>query len=463
MPHATPISPFPILTDPEVDNHALPAFMVSTTRGFLPRQEPIDQLPSDFDALTSILERMPVKTIDGEPGLLATFEIGKTVDAELPDLSPAIEKHKDDLLLMNALYRDYAFLASANLLEPCHENHVSGRDYGLGRGRLPKNIALPIVKVSEIAGFKPFMEYAGSYALYNYRLEDPSKGLEYDNMRLIRAFEHGLDPKSSEAGFVLVHVAMVKHSGALITAAVDVLKACEKRDRSEFNAAMDKLIDAMLDVNKVMNIMWAKSKPHEYTNYRTFIFGITGQSFFPNGVIYEGVSEEPMHFRGESGANDSMIPLCDNLLQISMPDTPLTEILNDFRNYRPGNHRTFLEYVAATSGTLELKNFALEDPTSSALYLRSLDQVRDFRWRHWCFTKEYILRRTKYARATGGSPIVTWLPNQLEAVLKQMGEVEPYCGDDKQCKQIMREVREQHDTLTSEVAKYRKERPDGAE
>ncbi len=27
---------------------------------------------------------------------------------------------------------------------------------------------------------------------------------------------------------------------------------------------------------------------------------------FPHGVVYEGVSEEPMSFRGESGANDSM-------------------------------------------------------------------------------------------------------------------------------------------------------------
>jgi len=28
---------------------------------------------------------------------------------------------------------------------------------------------------------------------------------------------------------------------------------------------------------------------------------------FPNGVIYEGVSDQPMSFRGESGANDSMV------------------------------------------------------------------------------------------------------------------------------------------------------------
>lgn len=28
---------------------------------------------------------------------------------------------------------------------------------------------------------------------------------------------------------------------------------------------------------------------------------------FPDGVVYEGVSEESMSFRGESGANDSMV------------------------------------------------------------------------------------------------------------------------------------------------------------
>ena len=52
--------------------------------------------------------------------------------------------------------------------------------------------------------------------------------------------------------------------------------------------------------------MWKKSKPGDYTTFRTFIFGITSQSMFPNGVVYEGVGDEPLSFRGESGANDSM-------------------------------------------------------------------------------------------------------------------------------------------------------------
>jgi indoleamine 2,3-dioxygenase len=97
------------------------------------------------------------------------------------------------------------------------------------------------------------MEYAGSYALFNYRLEDPTKGLEYDNLRLIRAFEHGLDPKSSEAGFVLVHVDMVQNSGPLVDGVQSALNACDANDRKAFDAGLEKVVSSMTRVNKVMD------------------------------------------------------------------------------------------------------------------------------------------------------------------------------------------------------------------
>lgn len=103
------------------------------------------------------------------------------------------------------------------------------------------------------AGFKPFMEYAGSYALFNYRLEDPEKGLDYNNLRLVRAFEHGLDPTSSEAGFVLVHIAMVKESGALVKGAVEMLESCMANDRERFNEGLRTLVSGLKKVNAVMN------------------------------------------------------------------------------------------------------------------------------------------------------------------------------------------------------------------
>ncbi|KIN05700.1 hypothetical protein OIDMADRAFT_154110 [Oidiodendron maius Zn] len=451
---------FNVLRDTKPDDTTLPAFMVSTTRGFLPRQDPVVNLPSEFDLLESILVRMPIKTLDGKPGLLATGTLGETVLRELPDLTSAINKYKDNLPLMNALYRDYSFLASAYLLEPCHERFMKGESYGLGRQTLPAVISLPISRCAELAGFKPFMEYAGSYALFNYRLADPSRGLEYDNLHLIRAFEHGLDPKSSEAGFVLVHVDMVQNSGSLVDGVMLALDACEANDRHAFDVGMQKVVSSMTRVNKVMDGMWGKSKPGDYTSFRTFIFGITSQSMFPHGVVYEGVSEEPLSFRGESGANDSMIPLCDNLLQITMPNTPLTAILQDFRSYRPGNHREFLEYVKARSAHASLKSYALQEPSSAALYLLALNQVRDFRWRHWCFTREYILKKTSHPTATGGSPIVTWLPNQLQAVMQTMVDVWEGSGKTlgSGCEEVMELLYVQKDTLTKEVEKYCKER-----
>ena len=97
------------------------------------------------------------------------------------------------------------------------------------------------------------MEYAGSYALFNWCLADPALGMEYDNMRLIRAFEHGLDPFSSEAGFVLVHVEMVKHSGALVSGSVGALDACGLEDRGKFDEGLEGVIGAMNRVNEVMD------------------------------------------------------------------------------------------------------------------------------------------------------------------------------------------------------------------
>ncbi|GJN70934.1 indoleamine 2,3-dioxygenase family protein [Purpureocillium lilacinum] len=486
-------APFEVLDDTRPEDTSLPAFMVSTTRGFLPRMDPPVKLPKEFDALESILQRMPVKTLEGEPGLLAQSKLGPEVDSSFPDLTEAMDKYKDDLPLMNALYRDYSFLASAYLLEPCHERFVRGEGYGLGRQVLPKNISHPIARCAEICGFKPFMEYAGSYALFNYRLENPAAGLEYSNLRLIRAFEHGLDPTSSEAGFVLVHIDMVKNSGPLVAGTMKCLDVASKMDassrsstlgtpaeRAEFNEGLASILEALRKINGVMETMWGKSRPTEYTSFRTFIFGITSQSMFPNGVVYEGLNDgKPMSFRGESGANDSMVPLMDNLLQVPMPDTPLTEILKDFRSYRPSNHKAFLLWVKERSQELDLRNFALGLHATSAeasqeqldllresrsLWLQVLDQVRDFRWRHWCFAREYILKRTSHPTATGGSPIVTWLPNQLEAVLEDMATIharahrEDARGLGKTAEAVMEAALRQRETLRKEVDKYCAER-----
>ena len=42
---------------------------------------------------------------------------------------------------------------------------------------------------------------------------------------------------------------------------------------------------------------------------------------------------------------------------------------------------------------------------------------------HRNLTKAYIIRNTKHPTATGGTPITTWLPNQLGATLEYQGAI----------------------------------------
>jgi indoleamine 2,3-dioxygenase len=327
------------------------------------------------------------------------------------------------------------------------------------------------------------MSYAASYALYNYSLVNPNLGAsEYSNIRLIRAFERGLDASSSEAGFILTHVHMVQETGPLIAGAIDLLATVEHRPKDVPSAisAFQTLLTTMTRIEAHMEQMWTHSLPKDYISYRTFIFGITSQSMFPNGVIYQGTrygDNKPLYFRGESGANDSIIPLLDHLLEIPMPKNPLTDILRDFRSYRPKPHREFLAWVMSKSAEIGVKNYCTHASSSNndpsrllpTLYLKLLDHVRSFRWRHWLFAREYIIKRSSHPTATGGSPIVTWLPNQLFAVMDLMEQVFVDSGlaklveqgegqEAKVVKEIMDNVALQKDKLDKEVRKYCSER-----
>ncbi|EXJ76858.1 indoleamine 2,3-dioxygenase [Capronia epimyces CBS 606.96] len=466
-------------------------FTITAATGFLPCRPPLRRLPAQFDAVSNVLDDMPIVKADGAPGLLATFKLGALIDSGvLPDLSSHINdlrikagtEDAYDLEAITALFRDYSFLASAYLLEPCWETWSRDHDagYGLGRAVLPQCIAAPLVRAADILDLPPFMSYAASYALYNYWLVNPNVGAGvYENIRLIRAFERGLDPASSEAGFILTHVHMVQETGPLISGAVSLLSTIEEsaKDTTAAVAAFQTMLSAMTRIEAHMEQMWTHSLPKDYLSYRTFIFGITSQSMFPNGVIYQGTrygDSKPLYFRGESGANDSIIPLLDHLLEIPMPQNPLTEILRDFRSYRPKPHREFLAWVMSKSAEVGVKAYCTghgqHDANSAllpTLYLKLLDHVRSFRWRHWLFAREYIIKRSSHPTATGGSPIVTWLPNQLFAVMDLMdsvyrdsglkdvidkGDIET--GEGKVVSEMMDNIATQREKLDREVKRY---------
>jgi len=221
--------------DPTALPLSLDPFTITTATGFMPLRPPQVELPLSFIALTKLADEIPVVKLDSSPGLLASYQVGPTIDKHhaLPNLVDEIDKliaddGMPDLAAVTAVFREYAFIASAYLLEPCWERQNTGLEgFGLGRQVLPRCIAGPLVKTAKMYApirndrmslltarrldIHPFMSYAAAYCLFNYRFADPAVGTsKYDNLRLIRAFEQGLDPSSSEAGFILTHLDMVR-------------------------------------------------------------------------------------------------------------------------------------------------------------------------------------------------------------------------------------------------------------
>jgi indoleamine 2,3-dioxygenase len=132
-------------------------FAVTASTGFMPCQPPVIEPPSAFLAVAKLADDMPVTKLDGTSGLLATYQLGPLIDSKvLPDLSHEIDRlttadGKPDLPAMTAVFRDYAFLASAYLLEPCWERWSKGLDgYGLGREVLPACLARPLIKTANM-------------------------------------------------------------------------------------------------------------------------------------------------------------------------------------------------------------------------------------------------------------------------------------------------------------------------
>jgi indoleamine 2,3-dioxygenase len=105
------------------------------------------------------------------------------------------------------------------------------------------------------------------------------------------------------------------------------------------NEGMELHLKTLQDMHQIMSKMWHESSPKGYLNFRTFIMGIQGnEDIFPNGVLYEGVSDIPFAFRGETGAQDSIIPSVDTAFGVDYPRNSLTEYLFQLRAYRPLNH-----------------------------------------------------------------------------------------------------------------------------
>jgi indoleamine 2,3-dioxygenase len=187
----------------------------------------------------------------------------------------------------------------------------------------------------------------------------------------------------------------------------------------------------MIEMNNRRREMWKASRWQHYNDFRVFIMGVKGnEELFGDGVTYTGVWDEPKQFRGQTGAQDDIIPMEDIFSGVInyYPKNELTKYLLDLRTYRPKCiQQFFIDLENEVGGIHERGMFGYLKEQKSVVGLSRLlgilEQIYHFRNGHWQFVQKYIMANTPYAKATGGTPITSWLPNQLKAVMQQMQDV----------------------------------------
>lgn len=353
---------------------------IFTERGFLPAHDPLMAFASDspLSVLDTIGRELPDRLESDD--FRAYARSLKIPEWPGRQVSPAM------LPELRLYYVRVGFLASAYI------NQVSQPRANI----LPANLAVPLCRACTLLGRPPILSYDG-YALYNWKRLDPAGPIALGNIDTLQNFVRLYD----EHWFILVHVE-IEAIAAEILAAIDrTERAFTGGNKKEaISQALRDIASALQRQIVVLSRIPERMDPALY--FRTFRPYIR---FFEN-VVYEGVDEHPMNFRGETGAQSSIMPTLVVFMKIPHKQSVLTDHLADMRRFMPAEHRELIADVEKMPSVRDLADpYAFNDV---------LDAMATFRETHYKWANEYINQRVQDPRGTGGTPYMNWLKQLID-------------------------------------------------
>ena len=366
--------------------------------GFISSDQPLRYL-NDKNQDEQILENLACSI----PKLLLTNKIRKQID-NLPDsfFSHDLSKYsEEELRLLNV---QFSFLAHAYVWGDLVPSKI-----------LCKAIAKPWSSISKMLGRPPILSYA-SYCLDNWHKINQDEGVNLDNVALNYNFLGGID----EDWFVTIHVCIEHAANKAIQSAFTIALKTETNDCNEqvLSDELTSIKEAMLEVNHIFRKMPEKCDPYIYYHrVRPYIFGWKNNPALPDGLIYESCfDEKPQLFRGETGAQSSIVPTLDALLNVVHERDELREYLDEMKSYMPPSHRKLIKFIEDTS---KVKEQISNNKMLMELYDDCCQEISIFRSQHLRYAADYIHNQSTKStlfgsggskvRGTGGTPFMKYL------------------------------------------------------
>ena len=363
------------------------------SRGFLPEHDPLIGFPanSEFAGLDEIGRDLP--SLLQDPGFRA---YARSLDIPL---WPENRVSESDLPELRLYYVRVGFLAAAYI------NQV-GREPSKV---LPANLALPLCRACKLLNRPPILSYDG-YALYNWKRFLKDDPIALGNIDTVQNFVHLYD----EHWFILVHVEIEAIAARLLDAIATVHEALDANAPAPIDDAVGDIAGAVEQQVRVLRRIPEKMDPALYYKtfrpYIRFFETVEYEAEVAGGRVAAGsAARMRISFRGETGAQSSIMPLLVAFMKIPHRPSMLTNHLIDMRNYMPAEHRALIAAVEAMP--------SIRAVASKENYNAVLDAMAEFRSVHYGWAQEYINRRTDDPRGTGGTPYMEWLKQLIDETL----------------------------------------------
>jgi indoleamine 2,3-dioxygenase len=372
-------------------------------RGFLINPDPLVRLTSS-SALSALiphdtLEHLQQASTD-LPELLQQRKVRTVLDA-LPvyDMSPL--NQISEFYVVERLMQLYGYLASAFVYatneEPEH--------------RIPAGVAKPLYQLSQMVERPPILTYT-SYVLTNWQRAEANARIEVDKLALVQNFLGVRD----EQWFILIHTDIEARAAGALSGIQVAAAGADEHDAAKVEQALGDISRSLQQMQKTFDRMPEECNSDVYYfRVRPYIFGFTD-------IIYEGVEAyggKPQSFRGQTGAQSSIIPALVAGLGLQHEQTGLTQHLDVMKAYMPKPHR---EFIAAMGNTC-IRAFVVENAQNSALseaYNECLRNVLAFRKLHLHYATTYIANKVMNPVGTGGTIFMDWLSQLVQETEAQL-------------------------------------------
>jgi indoleamine 2,3-dioxygenase len=367
-------------------------FQIDPERGFLPATDPLDHLPAYFAPWE---------------------ELGRN----LPKLLTASK--------LRAFVKDLPLLDAGNLKSEADKRRAMvllsfiGHGYVWGEAEtirvIPAPLAVPWYQVAEQLGRPPVLSYA-SYALDNWRRIDSNGPVGLGNLVLMQNFLGGID----EEWFVIVHVAIEANAAPALAALAAAQRAVRQNNLPELKRQLEIVSSSLETMHEILLRMPERCDPYIYYHrVRPYLHGWRNHPALPEGLTYEGVEAyggRPQQFRGETGAQSSIVPSLDAGLGIKHQEDVLYTYLQEMRQYMPPAHRDFIRSLQQGPS---IRQYVVERRTKESLlrdtYNKCIDWLDRFRSTHVGYAESYIQKQSRRESknptdvGTGGTPFMPYL------------------------------------------------------